>query len=206
MRPPWSEAWYIYILSLFPWEGITTQRHDLVRSGAHSEQCRFQLQEKSDIGQSKQLWSNWEWNWETLTCKFNRVLNFCQILQDVVSFRRDQSLHLTMWSRHLLLSSEVKAPLGESSAVECGFSIGGLKQYQTVAAIVSGFTSTAVWCKHDCIYRKRQSGNLHAVGNCSKLTSLLLGLGLGRMFCEQSYHLYQHMANELHRVHVRERN
>ena len=49
-----------------------------------------------------------------------------------------------MWSRHLLLSSEVKVPLGESSAVECGFSIGGLEQYQTVAAIVSGFTSTAV--------------------------------------------------------------
>jgi len=55
-------------------------------------------------------------------------INFSQILQDVVSFRQYQSPHLTMWSRHLLLSFEVKVLLGESSAVECGFSIGGLEQ------------------------------------------------------------------------------
>ena len=55
-------------------------------------------------------------------------VNFPQILQDVVSFRRDQSPHLTMWSRHLLLSSKIKVLLGESSAVEGGFSIGGLEQ------------------------------------------------------------------------------
>ena len=50
---------------------------------------------------------------------------------------------------------------------------------------MGGFPSTAVCCKHDHIYRKRQSGNLHVVGNRSKLASLLLGLGLGGTFWEE---------------------
>ena len=38
----------------------------------------------------------------------------------------------------------VKIPFGGSSAVEFAFSIGGLEQWQTGAAIVGGFPSTAV--------------------------------------------------------------
>ena len=79
-------------------------------------------------------------------------------------------------------NSVVKIPLGGSSAVECAFSIGGLEQWQTGAAIVGGFPSTAVWCKHDHIYRKRKSAIVHAFGNRSRLAFLLLGLGLGGTF------------------------
>ena len=67
-------------------------------------------------------------------------------------------------------SSVVKIPFGGSSAVEFAFSIGGLEQWQTGAAIVGGFPSTAVWCKHD-IYRKRQSATVNAFGNRSKLAT-----------------------------------
>ena len=69
-------------------------------------------------------------------------------------------------------SSVVKIPFRGSSAVECAFSIGGLEQWQTGAAIVGGFPSIAVSCKHDHIYRKRQSAIVHALGNRSKRASL----------------------------------
>ena len=38
-------------------EGIT-QTHNRLTDGAQTEQCRFKLQEKSDIEQCRQLWTS----------------------------------------------------------------------------------------------------------------------------------------------------
>ena len=74
-------------------------------------------------------------------------------------------------------SSVFKIPLGGRSAVECGLSIWFLSSSRLVQSLWVGSEAMRFWCK--------QSGNLHVVGNRSKLASLLLGLGLGGTFCEE---------------------